>query len=646
MKKTTTIYMFLLCSLLGFSQERQITKADKNYDKYSFIKAIDIYERVAEKGFKSEEIFKKLGNAYYFNADYDNAAKWYGELHKLKDTEIESEYYFRYAQSLKAIKKYSEADAMMQKFRDSKTSDKRAELFSEQPEYLEYIKFQSGRYQIENFPANSEYSDFAPSFYERSLVFSSARDTGTFARFKHSWNDQPFLDLYGGPLDSDGPVQGIRKFSKELNSKYHESTTAFTKDGRTVYFTRNNSVGRKIKRDSLGVNKLKIYRATIVNGVWRDITELPFNGDDFSTAHPALSPDGRRLFFASDREGSLGQSDLYMVTINVDGTYGEPQNLGSSVNTEGRETFPFVSDRGNLYFASDGHPGLGGLDVFVVRADANSNGQFDVVNIGEPVNSSSDDFTFIINDGTGEGFFASNREGGVGSDDIYRLTEIAPVKNECRQKVKGTVTDRDTSEPLARVEVLVIDEENKIIERSVTDDTGIYIVTLDCTRDHFIRAVKPGYSTQETLVEATFEEEELTINFELEKDEVTADVGDDLAKILDLKPIYFSLNRSRIRDDAKIELAKVIAAMEKYPQLKIDVRSHTDSRASDDYNLRLSERRAKATVDYLVKNGIDLSRITGKGYGETQLVNECGNGVQCSSAQHQLNRRSEFVIIQ
>ena len=633
----------LLFVQVTLSQERKVERAEKTYDKYAFISAIDIYESVANKGYKSAEVFKKLGNSYYFNADYVSAAKWYKELLKLKDESVEDEYYFRYAQSLKALKQYKEADEMMQRFYENKKSDYRAQLFVDQPEYLEVIKFQSGRYEIQPFELNSEYSDFAPSFYQSDrLIFSSARDTGTFVKRKHTWNEQPFLDLYGTLIDEQ--TEGAPKFSKTLNTRFHESTTAFTKDGSTVYFTRNNYTEGKYGKDTKGINRLKIYRATLTNGEWGNIEELPFNSDNYSTAHPALNPDESKLYFASDREGGLGLSDIYEVTINSDGTFGEPKNLGNTVNTEGRETFPFVSAEGNLYFSSDGHPGLGGLDVYVINL--NKLDKASVYNVGEPINSPEDDFTFIINDETKKGYFASNRAGGQGSDDIYQLTELRSLREDCKRPVSGTVTDKETKLPIQGASVMVIDENNQVVETSTTDANGTYALTADCIKGNFIRVQKRAYITKETFVDGDLNEEPLTINFELELDTVTAGIGDDLAKILGLQPIYFDLNKSKIRKDAEVEIAKVIAAMEKYPNLKVDVRSHTDSRAGDAYNLKLSEKRAKATIAYMVKNGIDASRLSGRGYGESQLINECGNGVKCSEEKHELNRRSEFVILQ
>lgn len=645
-KITRILFIIALASIQVVSaQEKQAEKGNKKYEEYSFVKAIDIYENVANKGYVTAEMLKKLGNAYYFNADYENASKWYGKLIQMKDSVIEADYYFRYAQTLKSLKMYDEANKMMQQFNDIKDKDVRAQLFKAREEYLEFIKLQSGRYTIKPFENNSAYSDFAPSFYQGSLVFSSARDTGSLTKRRHTWNNMPFLDLYGGALNEDGRVVGVKKFSDNLNSPLHESSTAFTKDGKTVYFTRNNYQDGKVNRDEKGINRLKIYKATRNGDEWTNIQELPFNSDSYSVAHPALSPDETKLYFASDMPGTVGESDIFVVSINEDGTYGTPENLGTAINTEARETFPYVSNNGLLYFASDGHQGLGGLDIYVTKLKS-YNQVDEVINVGEPVNSPHDDLSFIINEDTKIGFFASNRPGGIGSDDIYTFVENTEVIFECNKSVNGVVIDKETREIIADASISVIDENNSVLTTVSSNNSGQYNVVIDCKKGHFIRAEKQGYITQEKYVNASYDMAALKLDFELEKEKVSATQGDDLAKLLDLKPIYFNFDSATIRKDAEVELQKVIAAMEKYPSIKIDIRSHTDSRGDDAYNLALSERRAKATMQYLISKGIDASRLTAKGYGESELVNECANGVPCSREAHELNRRSEFVIMQ
>ncbi|MFK7750802.1 MAG: OmpA family protein [Kordia sp.] len=642
----TKYFIYTLVSLfvlVGYAQEDKLDKANEKYDSYAFINAIEIYEEVAEEGYKSKELFEKLGNSYYYNADLTNAAKWYDELFKLGE-EVAPEYYFRYAQSLKAVKRYAESDQKMQEFSKLTGNDIRGTKFMNTRNYLDQIAEQSGRFRIENLGINSPYSDFAPSFYlENNLVFSSARDTGVAQRYKHKWNARPFLDLYGAEVADNGSLANVDKFSGKLNTKYHESTTVFTKDGNTMYFTRNNYYKGKYKKDRKGINKLKIFRATREDGRWINIEELPFNSDLYSVAHPALSVDEKTLYFASDMPGTLGQSDLFMATINDDGTFGEPKNLGKGINTEARENFPFISQDNELFFSSDGHVGLGGLDVFVMRLDDEEQ---IIYNVGEPVNSPVDDFSFIINTKTKKGYFASNRDGGQGDDDIYSFLEMKPIQWTCEQELIGVVKDSKTNEILVGAQVKLFDKDNTELENTYSDEQGNFRfrAILECEEVYFVRGSKKDYNTAEVLLPKTAEAGVRSTVLLLEKEEVPFEVGDDLAKILNIPIIYFDFDKSNIRPDAAAELQKVVAVMNKYPTLKIDVRSHTDSRGRDAYNKKLSQRRNKSTIEYIISRGIDRSRLIGAGYGEERLVNNCSNGVKCSEEEHQLNRRSEFIV--
>ncbi|WP_316936960.1 OmpA family protein [Kordia jejudonensis] len=644
-RKKYILYTLLsLFVLVGYAQEKKLEKADEKYDSYAFINAIEIYEKVAEEGYKSKELFEKLGNAYYFNADLISASKWYGELFSLGE-EVAPEYYFRYAQALKAEKRYEESDKKMQEFSKLTGSDIRGTKFIKTRNYLEEIAEQSGRFRIENLGVNSPYSDFAPSFYEDNLVFSSARDTGVATRYKHKWNARPFLDLYGSEVQENGSLANVDKFSGKLNTKYHESTTVFTKDGNTMYFTRNNYYKGKYKKDKKGINKLKMFRATREGDTWVNIEELPFNSNNYSVAHPALSVDEKKLYFASDMPGTFGLSDLFVVDINDDGTFGEPKNLGKGINTEGRENFPFISQKNELYFSSDGHVGLGGLDIFVMQLDDEEQ---TIYNIGEPVNSSMDDFTFIINSTTKKGYFASNRDGGQGDDDIYSFIEMKEIQWTCEQEIMGVVKDNKSNEILVGAEVKLFDNKNNELERTYSDNLGEFRfkAILECNEVYFVRAVKKDYNPAENLLPKQEAAGLRSTILLLEKEEVPFKVGDDLAKILNIPIIYFDFDKSNIRPDAAAELEKVVTVMKQYPTLKIDVRSHTDSRGRDAYNKKLSQRRNKSTITYIISRGIDANRLTGAGYGEERLVNQCSNGVKCTEEEHQLNRRSEFIVVE
>lgn len=636
----------VLFSVLGnvlIAQDRLINKADEKYRDYSFSPAIDIYKRVLDKGYTSADLLMKLGNSYYFNAEYKEASEIYKRLLNEYKEGIGPEYYFRYAQTLRSLGEYDLSQEAMAEFTQMTSADVRANLYMTERDYLAEIEKNSGRYKIGKFAFNSRYSDFAPSFYGQGLIFSSDRDTGNLARYRHTWNSKDFLDLYKVNADSVSENKVV-KFGEGINTRYHESTSVFTKDGNTLYFTRNNLFDGKTVKDEKGVVRLKIYKAVKENGIWTHIEELPFNSESYSIAHPTLSPDEKVLYFASDMPGTYGESDIFKVAVNSDGTYGTPVNLGNIINTEARETFPYLSSENVLYFSSDGHPGLGGLDIFATKI---SNSQYigSVLNVGKPVNSELDDFTFIINEETGSGYFASNRENGMGEDDIYSFVETKKLEFDCIKPITGTVRDKISNQVLVGATVKVIDENNEELASVITDSNGNYSIAIDCNQGNFVRATMQGYVPSEEYLNLS-DSKPLIVDFYLERDRVTAGYGDDLAKLLQLSTIYFDFDRYNVRPDAEIEIQKVIAAMEKYPSLKLKVTSHTDSQGDDAYNLWLSQKRAESTVAYMISKGIGSDRLAGEGFGETRLVNRCINGVRCSKAEHQLNRRSEFLILE
>lgn len=641
--KITAIVVLFLATLTIYSQKVQESKADKEYAKYAYVDAIKTYERIFEKGYKSKDMLEKLGDSYYFKADLEQAAKWYSELFAYTQ-EVAPEYYYRYSQSLKGIQDYAKADAMLIKFNEKSGNDQRGKLAASQKDYLETIKKNSGRYDLEDAGVNSEFSDYGSAYYKTQLIFASARDTGSVGGKKHSWTGEGFTNLYSAYINQAGNLSTEDRFGKKLNSKVNESTPVFTKEGNTVYFTRNNYLNKKGK-DKQGTTLLKIYKATLEDNQWTDIKELPFNSNEYSVAHPALSPDEKTLYFASNMPGTLGQSDLFKVTINQDGSFGTPENLGNTINTEGRETFPFVVGN-ELYFASDGHPGLGGLDVFVSKI-AKDGSYKEVINVGEPLNSSKDDFAYLINENTRTGFVTSNRAGGHGNDDIYKFFETK--KLTCEQLLKGVVTDKDTGLPLANAKVTLFGlQGQQELSSAITDSQGNYTLLVECGETYNVRAEKQDYSTKESPIIIASTSGTTELSFVLEKGQCKVAIGDDLGKCFGIKMIYFDLDKSNIRKEAAIDLAKILDALNQNPTMELDIRSHTDCRQTAKYNMALSERRAKSTIGWLVKNGINASRLTGRGYGESQLVNNCGceptNQSNCTEDEHQANRRSEFII--
>ena len=644
--KTITISTLLLSCSVAIGQEKEVQKVTDNFNNYAYAEAIESYESLLKKGFTDQEIFKNLGNANYFNANYGEAAKWYGKLFDLENQEQDSQYLYRYAQSLKSIEEYSESDKWMKKLEIAKGNDLRAKKYANNDNYLETIKENSGRYTIKNLDINSSSSDFAPSLYGEQLIFSTARDSGLFTKRIHNWNNKSFLNLYSADISENGELSNPNKLDGLLNKKTHESSTAFTKDGNTMYFTRNNSKNGKFSRDDEGVSRLKIFRATLKNGEWSTIEELPFNNKKYSVAHPALSADESKLYFASDMEGSLGASDIFVVDINTDGSFGSPKNLGPGVNTESRETFPFITESNILYFASDGHPGLGGLDIFATNlADTQSN---TTINLGSPINTPEDDFSLIFNEETKTGYFASNRKDGKGDDDIYSFKETEELQFEFESTLDGIVKNLENGDILPNATVEIQNADGSILASATADEKGYFNIPFKSTSKEL--------STVITLDDFevggksfTPNKDGVTIEFLLAPMANNVAVGEDVAKYLNMPMIYFDFDKSNIRSDAQLELDKIVAFMNEYPEVKIEIGSHTDSRGNDSYNLSLSEKRAQATRNYIIDMGIETSRLSAKGYGETQLTNKCGNYIEnvneCSNKQHELNRRSEFIII-
>ncbi|TDO73482.1 WD40 repeat protein [Flavobacterium chryseum] len=618
-----------------YSQQSKMDNADKKYESYAYINAIKTYEKVALKGYKSEDLFKKLGNSYYFNSQFESAAKWYGELFKM-NTAVESEYYYRYAQSLKSIGETAKANKLMDEFNAKFKDDTRGILYKENVNYLDQIKANSGRYNIEDAGVNSPYSDYGSFVYNKKLYFASTRDTGNFSKRKHTWTGEYFSNLYVADIDS----AKVKRFKAALNSKFHETAPVFTKDGKTVYFTINNYLNGKRGKNENKFTLIKIYKATLEDDKWTNIKALPFDSDNYITAHPALSPDEKTLYFSSDMPGTFGNADVFKVSINSDGTYGPPQNLGKTINTEGKETFPFITSENEIYFASDGYPGLGGLDVFVGKLEENGTVS-NIQNVGQDINSPQDDFAYIIDPVSQKGYFSSNKTGGKGSDDIYKFLETK--KLQCIQELSGVITDAETGIILPQAKVTIY-EGQTLISTAIADATGIYSFPVYCGKTYIVRAEKTDYTTKEVSVTIATTSGKTDLPIALDKAICKVTVGDDLGKCFGIKMIYFDLDKSNIRTEAAIDLEKILDVLNDNPTMKLDIRSHTDSRQTFKYNEALSNRRAQSTMKWLIKNGVNSNRLTGKGFGETQLVNECADDVKCTEQQHQANRRSEFII--
>lgn len=653
-KNSNFIFVFLIACILSIgkinAQDKNVKKANDAYDKFAFIKAIKLYENQISKGNNSTELYQKLGDSYYYNGNYAEAEKCYSKVVGLSDN-ISPEYYFRYAQTLNNSQKYNEAEAVIKNYYKH-SGQKDLSTDWNEIKLLESIKKQSGRYTFKPVDINTPSSDFGGSFFgANKVVYTSARDTGGVLKRKHSWNEKSFLKLYQADITADGGLQKPVLLKGDINTEYHQSTPAITKDGKTMFFTRNNYIDGKLGEDKKGTTYLKIYSAQNINGKWKNVKELafPVNSDRFSSAHPALSPDETELFFVSDRNNAFGNSDLYVVSLRKGGFVGnDVTRLSDEINTLGRETYPFMDASGILYFSSDGHPGLGGLDVFAAMKDAA--GVYHVVNLGDGVNSSSDDFAYAINGKTKMGYFSSDRDG---NDNIYSFTENRPVAFDFNISPNIFGTLKFTSGgPIEDAAVEIYNSEDELIKTVYTDKQGKYTAELMPFIDYKIIYKKVGM-TENIQIAPMFkplEKREYSFDF-LNEMEVVVDnqtkimaPGNNLNDVLNLKPIYFDYKGYKIRESSKAELDKVVEVLLIRPSITLQVNSYTDSRGRDEFNMTLSENRAKATVDYIVKHGIPANRVSGKGYGETNILNKCTNGVSCTEAEHQLNRRSDFII--
>lgn len=639
LKSTITV---LLLSLIFSGQfiaqtKQRVATANKDFENYDYIDAQKVYLKVVEHGYHSAEIYERLGDTYYFNGDYISSARWYGKLLDTYPAEYDTEFYYRAAQSMKSAESLDKANELMEKFLSMGGELPKDDVFYDDPDFLKELGLQPSKYVVESVETNSKYSDFGPAYFNDKLVFSaSSKDIDHFG--KHNWNNLPYLDLFIADMAEDGTLSNARELAGDINTKYHDASPAFTKDGRTMYFTRNNFLGGRTGSDSRNTIKLKLYRATSSDGeVWGNVEELPFNSNHYSTSHPTLSKDEKRLYFASDMPGTLGNSDLWYVDIHGANLYGIPVNLGPKINTKGKETFPFVSENNNLYFSSKRRGGKGGLDVYI--ATFNEEGEVDAItNFGEPVNTRQDDFAFIIKESEKMGFYTSNSRGGRGSvdDEIYRFKEV------CVMTVSGRVLDMDSKENISDATVTLVDENDKELEKFVTKEDAKYIFNVECGTKYKLLASSDGYYSLEKKLETPDIGGLMEVNLELKfKDPCPPN---DLGCRLSLQPIYFDYDKDYIRPDAEVELAKILVAMKEYPQLVVHIESHTDSRGNDNYNEKLSGRRANSTKEWLESKGIAMGRLSSKGYGESQLQNRCGNDAECTEEEHQLNRRSMFLI--
>ncbi len=623
------IYIFaslLLVSGIALAQKGNVKKANKLFKMRAYNKAAEIYETKE----RSQEVLQNLADSYYYNTSLQKAIKTYRELFVEYGDSIDIEYHFRYAQALKGVKDYSEADKHLS-FYYNKPINTSAFITS-------CDKTTPHNFELKQIVNENSSSDFGLSFYgDDKVAFASARNTENPS---YSWNELPYLDLYNATLTDNNKLENVQPFSEAINTSSHESSAVFTKDGKTMYFNRTNDTRKKT--DEERVAHIKIYKAELVDSVWTNVTPLPFTSDSYSTEHPALSKDEKTLYFASDMPGTLGSFDIYKVAINEDGTYGEPENLGATINTKHREQFPFISEFNVLYFSSIGHEGFGGLDVF--RSNM-VNDSFDKpVNLGSSINSNLDDFAYVIREKDNMGYVSSNR---TGYDRLFGFTRI--INPLTIYQVEGIVQDLNSKELLGGSLVTLFDESDTVIQDVIVGDDAYYIFKIEPNKKYKVRGTRKAYIPKEVEFSTDSKgkvQHNIYLNLESLKDaEDRVKEGDNGDIKVELDKIYFDFDKFNIREDAALILNVLVDLMKKYPMMEVEVSAHTDARGSDEYNLNLSKKRAASTLEYLVSQGIERNRLKSIGYGEMQPLNECVKEGICSDEQYDVNRRCEFTIL-
>lgn len=606
-----------------YAQNKDTETADKLYARLEYVDAADAYLKLAEKGKGDAYVYRQLAESYYNVYNSKEAVKWYA---KAVETPQDAETYYKYAQMLRSEGRYEEANRQMQTFASMEPNDQRAILFKQDPNYLPRLRSQEKLFDEKLMEINDpKYSSFgAVLTNDNTLYFTSSRNT---ARKNYGWNEQPYLDIYTATYNANGTFSEPVPLA-QLNTRWHDGPVAVSADGNTMYFASESFKERKqFERDrenNLKRGQVFLYRATREGGKWGNIQLLPFNDKKWSTGNPALSPDGKTLYFTSDREGTLGKGDIWKVEIKEGNAYGEPQNLGPKVNTDGSENFPYITSDNKLYFSSDGRKGFGGLDVYMMDLNRGT----EAMNVGAPVNTSKDDFSFSLNTGKNLGFFASNR---TGVDQLYTAIPV------CGVEAIVMVRDAKTGRALANAKVAILDDKGNVIETRATAEDGSVAYNIDCERAYTIQASAEGYENN-TFPVAKTKGGTVTVNADLNEIEKIITEAEVV-----LNDVYFEFDKSNITREGAFELDKLIEAMKKEPAMVIMVKGHTDSRGSEQYNMNLSNRRARSAVQYVISRGIDRSRISGQGYGESEPKVACGDN--CTEEQHAQNRRTEFLIV-
>jgi len=632
-------YFFILTAclpILAIISCQPIYKAQKQMNKYNYSKAVDVLKKATEKEKFKTEAYPMLAECYRMQHDLTKAKEAYAQA--IDQPNAKPETFLFYAKALQSTGEYEKAREMFMVYSKKKPADARA------PEYIAYCDSVLGPWKklepafeakiAENI--NTTESDFGPAITNGELVFASDFIRNPALAKKYGWTGRGYLDMIKSSPETAGDFWGGLKMPSEfdgtLNQEYHDGPATFSADGNTIYFTR--SFFGKAKREGIyKTNELKIFYSNRANGSWGEAKPFYLNSKDFSVGHPSLSADGKTLYFVSDMPGGQGGTDIWMCERDGD-SWGKEINLGPVINTRENEMFPCIQSDGTLYFSSEGHAGYGAMDIF--KSEKRNGSWSTPVNIQRPINSSYDDFAIAFAQASKTGFFSSNRTGGVGSDDIYVFRNIEPPLPAF---ISGVVKDKTSMQPLSGATVFVFNPATGKVKVTKTNADGMFTTVIDKPASFTIKAMMPEFIADCTPVTVPELKPGTTTSAPREflLDKLT------IQKTFQVNNIYYDFDKYNIRDDAKPELDKLVQILKENP-INVELAAHTDSRGSSAYNDKLAQRRAESAVKYIVGKGIENDRIIAKSYGEQKLINKCANGVKCTAAEHQVNRRTEFTV--
>lgn len=618
-KISTLILLASAVILSSCGANYYLSKGNKDFKYTHYVKAIDNYNRCLSKK-EITEARINLAHAYRLTNKIQDAEREYAKVATLSDADPIILFY--YAKVLMQMEKYEEAKANFKLYLEKEPDDFVAKMLLKSCNSISTVKFDTTQYSLLPVDPGNTTAMFGCVSYKDGMVCTAERDVWLDAK-KNPWTGNSYLDLYFSQKDENGKWISPRILKGQLNGQYHEGPATFNKAGDIVYFTRSNYFKGEVRKSSKGINNLKIFRAELVNNRWAHIEEMPFNNDEYSVGHPSLAPDEKTLYFVSDMPGGYGGTDIYL-SFYDGGKWSPPMNLGPNINTPGNEMFPFSGEDGSFYFASDAHNSMGGLDVFITSYDGKK--WLRPENMNYPLNSSKDDFAVFMKDDS-TGYVSSSRSD---TDRVYEFTMHPP-----KFTLSGLVIDSKTHQPINDATVKIMGDARTVLS---VDKDGKYNTPLKHSSNYLVIASAPGHFSRSEQVR-TFGmkiSKSLTLDFSLHEM--------ILEKPIILENIYYDLDKWEIRPDAAKELDNLVKILNDNPTIHIEMGSHTDSRAGDQYNLILSDKRAKAAVGYLVAKGIDAQRLSWKGYGESLLVNKCANNVVCTEAEHQNNRRTEFKV--